>query len=191
MLKCAYYLFSSSAGFCQVDAARKGRNGQDNWMGEKKKKKNQEKKKAINWLTCVHVTNTSPHVVKSHYLFERLFQTLRCLFFLDSFFFSLFHFLKTTAGFLLTFVVCFTFNGRGFWNLLNIFRFSITICFFCCCCGLGLQSLSTWCFHIQSFVLRFEKWPIWRVERRKRFGKRLKPETWDNIRQARSIVPVY
>jgi hypothetical protein len=44
MLKCAYYLFSSSAGFCQVDAARKGRNGQDNWMGEAKKKKNKEKK---------------------------------------------------------------------------------------------------------------------------------------------------
>jgi hypothetical protein len=44
MLKCAYYLFSSCAGFCQVDAARKGRNGQDNWMGEAKKKKNKEKK---------------------------------------------------------------------------------------------------------------------------------------------------
>jgi hypothetical protein len=55
----------------------------------KQRRRKIKKKKAINWLTCVHVTNTSPHVVKSHYLFERLLQTLRCLFFLD-FFFSLY-----------------------------------------------------------------------------------------------------
>ena len=53
------------------------------WASKFKKKKKRrrrrgEKRKAINWLTCVHVTNTrrapsrtTSTTLKSHYLFER------------------------------------------------------------------------------------------------------------------------
>jgi hypothetical protein len=77
-----------------VDAALGGR--------RRKKREKQKGNQLVN--VCARNKQVSPHVVKSHCLFERLLQTLRLSF-------LFFHFSRQTAGFLLALIVCFTFNG--------------------------------------------------------------------------------